>query len=167
MGGVLLDRQEMAALMEQWYRQYAPLLFHYARQFVDYHSAEETVQETFLIAWEAARQQEVRYPGAWLRKIAENVLRNRLRRRDRFPLVSADQLPEDALGSGEDPVDVELEYDGLISRRDLHLLKRLAVDGWTCAEAARELGVSPEACRKRAARAREALRKLLADPSDS
>lgn len=163
MGGGLLDSQDMTALMEQWYRQHAPLLFHYARQFVDYHSAEEVVQETFRVAWEATRQQEVQHPKMWLRKIAENILRNRLRRRDRCPLVSADQLPEDTLGHSEDPVDVELEYDGLINPRDLHLLKRLAVDGCTCAEAARELNISPEACRKRAERAKQALRKLLED----
>ncbi len=156
-----MDSQERAALMEQWYRQYAALLFHYARQFVDYHSAEEVVQETFRVAWEAAGRQEVAHPKTWLRKIAENIIRNRLRRRDRRPLVSADQLPEDTLGYSEDPVDVELEYGGPVSRQDLHLLKRLAVDGCTYAEAARELGTTAEACRKRAARAKQLLRKLL------
>lgn len=151
--------------MEQWYRQYAPFLFHYARQLVDYHSAEEAVQETFRIAWEAALRQEVAHPKSWLRKIAENVLRNQLRRDARRDRLQMDSPSED--GRWEDPVDVELEYGGLISREDLHLLKRLAVDGWTCAEAARELGASPDACRKRAARAKAVLRKLLADPSDS
>ena len=56
---------------------------------------------------------------------------------------------------------MELEYDGFISRRDLHLLKRLAVDGCTYAEAAQELHTTAEACRKRAARAKQLLRKLL------
>lgn len=146
--------------MEQWYRQYAPLLFHYARQFVDYHAAEEVVQETFRIAWEAIQQREVQYPKTWLRKIAENIIRNRLRQQDRRKdlLSGADALPED---EWEDPVDVELEYDGFISRRDLHLLKRLAVDGCTYAEAAQELHTTAEACRKRAARAKQLLRKLL------
>ena len=146
--------------MEQWYRQYAPLLFHYARQFVDYHAAEEVVQETFRVAWEAIWQREVQYPKTWLRKIAENIIRNRLRQQDRRKdlLSGADALPED---EWEDPVDVELEYNGVISRRDLHLLKRLAVDGCTYAEAAQELHTTAEACRKRAARAKQLLRKLL------
>ena len=78
-----MDSQDRTALMEQWYRQYAPLLFHYARQFVDYHAAEEVVQETFRIAWEAIQQREVQYPKTWLRKIAENIIRNRLRQQDR------------------------------------------------------------------------------------
>ena len=155
-----MDSQDRTALMEQWYRQYAPLLFHYARQFVDYHAAEEGVQETFRIAWEAIQQREVQYPKTWLRKIAENIIRNRLRQQDRRKdlLSGADALPED---EWEDPVDVELEYDGFISRRDLHLLKRLAVDGCTYAEAAQELHTTAEACRKRAARAKQLLRKLL------
>ena len=155
-----MDSQDRTALMEQWYRQYAPLLFHYARQFVDYHAAEEVVQEPFRIAWEAIQQREVQYPKTWLRKIAENIIRNRLRQQDRRKdlLSGADALPED---EWEDPVDVELEYDGFISRRDLHLLKRLAVDGCTYAEAAQELHTTAEACRKRAARAKQLLRKLL------
>ena len=155
-----MDSQDRTALMEQWYRQYAPLLFHYARQFVDYHAAEEVVQETFRIAWEAIQQREVQYPKTWLRKIAENIIRNRLRQQDRRKdlLSGADALPED---EWEDPVDVELEYDGFISRRDLHLLKRLAVDGCTYAEAAQELHTTAEACRKRAARAKRHLRELL------
>ena len=156
-----MNSREKHLLLEQWYRQYAASIFHYACQFTDYHSAEEIVQETFRIAWEAVRHQEIEYPRAWLRKIAENVMKNQFRqseRRNRL-LVSADALPED--GRHEDPVDVELEYDGLISRQDLHLLKRLAVDGFTYAEAARELNTTAEACRKRAARAKQLLRKLL------
>lgn len=160
-----MDSQERAALMEQWYRQYAPLLFHYARQFVDRPSAEESVQETFLIAWEAVQRRDIECPKTWLRKITENVLCNQLRRQSRQTglLVSAEELSEAALGKGEDPVDVELEYGGLVSRQDLHLLKRLAVDGCTYAEAAQELHTTAEACRKRAVRAKRLLRKLLAD----
>ncbi len=165
MGGIGLNSQDKHLLMEQWYRQYAPFLFHYARQLTNHHSAEEAVQETFRIAWEAVQQQEIEYPKTWLRKITENVLKNQLRQHERRTslLAGTDGLPADTFGKCEDPVDVELEYDGLISRQDLHLLKRLAVDGCTYAEAAQELGTTAEACRKRASRARQVLRKLLED----
>ena len=160
-----MNSREKHLLVEQWYRQYAAFIFHYACQFTDRHSAEEIVKETFRVAWETARQQEIEYPKTWLRKIAENVMKNQFRRSERRNslLVSADALPEDVLGRREDPMDVELEYDGLISRQDLHLLKRLAVDGCTYAEAAQELNTTAEACRKRAARAKQLLRKLLED----
>lgn len=163
MGGIGLDSQDKHLLMEQWYRQYAPFLFHYARQLTDHHSAEEAVQETFRIAWEAVQRQEVEYPKTWLRKITENVLKNQLRQKERQANLLAGSDDPTALGTCEDPVDVELEYGGLISRQDLHLIKLLAVDGCTYAEAAQELGTTAEACRKRASRARQALRKLLED----
>ena len=89
------------------------------------------------------------------------MLKNQLRRSKHWNSLPAGPgvPPED--GRSEDPVDVELEYDGLVSRQDLHLLKRLAVDGFTYAEAARELNTTAEACRKRAARAKRHLRELL------
>ena len=37
-------------------------------------------ENTFRVAWEAIQQREVQYPKTWLRKIAENIIRNRLRR---------------------------------------------------------------------------------------
>ena len=89
------------------------------------------------------------------------MLKNQLRRsRRRSSLLAGPGVPPED-GRSEDPVDVELEYDGLVSRQDLHLLKRLAVDGFTYAEAARELNTTAEACRKRAARAKRHLRELL------
>lgn len=158
-----MNSQEKHLLVEQWYRQYAAFIYHYACQLTDRHSAEEIVQETFCIAWEAVQQQEIEYPKAWLRKIAENVLKNQFRQNERRNSLLASAKTPPADGRSEDPVDVELEYDGLISRQDLHLLKRLAVDGCTYAEAARELNTTAEACRKRAVRAKQLLRKLLED----
>ena len=54
-----------------------------------------------------------------------------------------------------------LEDEGLIDRQDVHLLKLLAVDGYTYSEAAKALDTTVEACRKRAKRAEQKLRELL------
>ena len=51
--------------------------------------------------------------------------------------------------------------EGLIDRQDLHLLKLLAIDGYTYPEAAKALDSTAEACRKRAKRAAQKLQKLL------
>ena len=51
------------------------------------------------------------------------------------------------MGQSEDPVNIELEYAGLIKPDELHLLNLLA-SGYTYADAAKELNSTPEACRK-------------------
>lgn len=158
-----MSSQEKHVLIEEWYRQYSKVLLFYACQFVDYHSAEEVVQETFRVAWETVQEEEIEYPQTWLRKIAKNVIKNRVREREkwRYLLTNVDEVPEEALGKGEDPINVELEYEGLIDRQDLHLLKLLAIDGYTYPEAAKALDSTAEACRKRAKRAAQKLQKLL------
>lgn len=158
-----MSGQERHLLIEKWYQQYSKYLILYASQFVDYHSAEEVMQETFRVAWETIPEAEIEYPKAWLRKIAKNVIKNRVRERERWKglLSNVDEVPVEALGKSEDPVNVELEYAGLIDWQDLHLLKLLAVDGYTYPEAARALDSTAEACRKRVKRAERKLRMLL------
>lgn len=156
-----MSSQEKHLLIESWYRQYSKSLLHYALQFVDYHSAEEVVQETFRVAWEIVQQKEIKYPKTWLRKIAKYVIKNRIREREKWRELLANEVPEEALGKSEDPIDIELEYEGLIDQQDLHLLKLLAIDGYTYPEAAKALDSTAEACRKRARRAEQRLRKLL------
>lgn len=158
-----MSGQEKHVLIEEWYRQYAKVLLLYACQFVDYHLAEEVVQETFCVAWETVQDKEIEYPKSWLRKIAKNVIKNRVREREKWKdlLTNVDEVPEENLGKSEDPINVELEYEGLIDRQDLHLLKLLAIDGYTYPEAAKALDSTAEACRKRAKRAEHKLRELL------
>lgn len=158
-----MNSQGKHLLIEKWYQQYSKTLLYYACQFVDYHSAEEVVQETFRVAWETIQEKEIEHPKTWLRKIMKNVIKNRVREREKWKdlLTNVDEVPEEALGKSEDPINIELEYDGLVNRQDLHLLKLLAVDGYTYPEAAKELDSTAEACRKRAKRAEQKLRELL------
>lgn len=158
-----MSSQEKHVLIEEWYQRYSKVLLLYACQFVDYHSAEEVVQETLRVAWETIQEKEIEYPKTWLRKIAKNVIKNRVREREKWKdlLANVDEVLEEDLGKSEDPINVELEYEGLIDRRDLHLLKLLAIDGYTYSEAAKVLDSTAEACRKRAKRAEQKLRELL------
>lgn len=158
-----MTNRENDLLIEKWYKQYSTFLFHYACQFIDYHAAEEVVQESFRIAWEVVQKKEIEYPKTWLRKVAENVVKNKIREREKWRELLSDieKLPEDVFGQVEDPVNVELEYNGLIDQQDLHLLRLLAVDGYTYTEAAKKLCITAEACRKRAKRAEQKLREFL------
>lgn len=141
------------ALIAEWYQQYSSFLHLYVSQFIDPHSAEEIVQETFRVVCETADIHEIRHPKTWLRKVASLVLKNWIRDREKWKaiLVDLETLSEDALGQIEDPVNVELEYAGLIKSYELHLLKLLS-SGYTYADAAHELGSTAEACRKKAKR---------------
>lgn len=107
--------------------------------------------------------EQVEYPKTWLRKIVYNVVRNRQRSQERFASVPIDDegTPIEELGSHEDEPDVELEYGGIVSAEDLHLLRLSSVEQHTYSEIAEELGVSAEACRKRVNRAKKELRKKL------
>lgn len=157
-----MNQEHDSALIEAWYYQYSEFLFQYACLFVDYHSAQEIVQETFRIVCEMENLEQIRYPKTWLRKITSNVIKNWTREHAKWRalLADAEKLPEHAFGKTEDEPDIELEYAGLVKAGDLHLLK-LLTSGYTYADVGKVLGISAEACRKRAKRAGEALRKKL------
>lgn len=148
-----MDASERNALIEDWYMAYSQFLFQYALQFAPPNSARDIVQETFRVVCEAGDLSHIQYPKAWLRSITKNVLRNWLRERDRWSGHVADAAlsAEEPLASPEE-VNIELEYAGTIKQQDLHLLNLLS-SGYTYADAARELQISAEACRKRAKRA--------------
>ena len=160
-----MDNMREQDLVEHWYREYATFLFHFACQFVDQLTAEESVQETFRIVCGMEGLDAIEHPKTWLWKITRNVLKNSIREREKWAALLIDaELTEDAFGQQENEPSVELTYGGLISVEDLHLLKLLAVDGHTYRSAGKELNLSAEACRKRAKRARvELLKKLKKD----
>lgn len=159
---IALDNRLKYDLIEHWYREYATFLFHFACQFVDQLTAEESVQETFRIVCGMDRLDAIEHPKTWLWKITRNVIRNNIRDRQKWVALLVDtELRESTLGHQEDEQNVELMYGGLISAEDLHLLKLLAVDGHTYRSAGKELNLSAEACRKRAKRAGAELQKKL------
>ncbi len=131
--GIAMNSKQDNDFVEFWYRQYSTYLFRYACLFVDSHTAEEVVQETFRIVCEKGPLDQIEHPKTWLRKITEYVIKNRSREREKWMtmLVDAEKLPDDFWGRHEDETNIELEYAGVVSRDDLHLLKLLAVDGYT------------------------------------
>ncbi len=109
--GIAMNSKQDNDFVEFWYRQYSTYLFRYACLFVDSHTAEEVVQETFRIVCEKGPLDQIEHPKTWLRKITEYVIKNRSREREKWMtmLVDAEKLPDDFWGRHEDETNIELE----------------------------------------------------------
>lgn len=124
--------------------------------------AEEAAQETFCIA--CRRADAVlgsENPQGWLVVTLRYVVRNMERLRAACERrVTADDALVGQLPVYDDYTDVE--FSDLLPESEYRLFRRVAVERCTMKEAARELGISEEACKKRMQRIRARLqRKIL------
>ena len=148
--------------IETLYIKNASLLFNYANIILSNTSlAEEAVQETFVIA--CIKQHALENspnPEGWLMNTLKNVCRNIQKNRNYY-LSRILSLNESVLGT------TALESDNLwetnvqdfISKEDFMILKKTPLDGYSYKDLAKELGISLEACKKRAQRAKQRFRK--------
>ena len=152
-------------LIEQLYRAHYHQLFLYARAILRHDQlAEEAVQDTFRIACgKAADLRGSENSAGWLVQTLKHVLKNMERCRSSLYSSMLQSVPyeEARLGEGWDEEDPELLYGGILPPEEFRLLRRIAVDGWSFLEAAQELGISVDACRKRFHRAKEKMRKKM------
>ena len=131
-------------------------------------AAEEAVQETFRIACARAAELEASgNPAGWLMNTLKNTLRNRNRILRRFrqmfsslPLEEADRAAPDSGG------ELELTISALLSREEYQIYRLVIAEGETTASAARILGITPAACRKRVQRVRDKLRTCFTENGD-
>lgn len=151
--------------LEQLYRAYYHQLFLYAKAAVkNPHLAEEAVQDTFHIACSKIRElQRSENSAGWLVQTLKNVLKNMERTRSSLYTSLHTTVPynDAVLGTQQDEIDVALLYGGILTEEEFHLLKRIALDRYSFLEAAEELHISVEACRKRFQRIRKKMRKNL------
>lgn len=123
--------------------------------------AEEAAQETFCVACrkpDAILSSE--NPQGWLVTTLLYVIKNMKRflavREKRFV-----PIPE-RLGNNPQYDDYsDIEYSDLLSDAEYRLFRRIAVDRYSMREAAYELGISIEACKKRVQRIRAKLQKQI------
>ncbi len=149
--------------IEQLYRElYQPMLLYAGQLLQNYAQAEEAVQDTFRIA--CACYSEMRHsqnPKGWLFNTLKNVIRNQRRARKRLcqmlELLSSQDVPQQET----DEMDLGVLYGNLTEKKSYHLLRRLAVDGYTIKELAEEQNISIETCKKRVQRARQELKKYF------
>jgi putative glutamine amidotransferase len=118
-------------------------------------AAEDVRQEAFARAWRSLpRDLDSDRQRAWLRRTASNIAIDELRRRTRRPAVSLEEVGQavGAVDAGEP--DAAHEALGRLSTAERFLLLLRFKGGFSHLEIARLLGISEEAARKRAARAR-------------
>lgn len=126
--------------------------------------SEELVQETFRIACDKPSEPlSSPNPQGWFMEVLKNVMKNAWRKRTTMAkyIVASEAVDLDRIASPDPGGNIDLLYSGLISEEEFQLVKRVTVDGYTMLEAAEELGISEETCKKRVQRARKKLRKKL------
>lgn len=93
-----------------------------------------------------------------LKNIIKNTLHNRARLNNLLISIDVDTI-EDTNSASEENFD--FLYSNIAEKEEYKLLKRIAFEKCTMLEAAQELGISVEACKKRVQRARKKLQKYL------
>ena len=160
-----MDSAAASERFEKLFKGHYERVLSYARRRTNSSVADDAVAETFLIAWrrlESIPRNEL----PWLLGVTRRVLANQRRRdatQDRVELqFAAEPVASEARDSTLDP-ELNLAFAQL-GERDQELLRLIAWEGLTPAEAARVLGWSAVRTRVRLHRARARLQTLLARP---
>lgn len=151
-----LDPQ-MLDYIESLYRKEALLLFRYSKILFDNPSiAEETVQETFIIACLNYKKLTASpNPEGWIMNTHKNVCRNFQKTNNRYlkRIISLDEIPLSSQYT-EDLYD-ENAVASFVTAEDFIILKKIILDGYSHKDLAEELGISIDACKKRFQRAKQ------------
>lgn len=149
-----------------------PALHRYARnRGVSDQDAQDLVAATLEVAWRRLSQVPADDPLPWLYGVARNVLRNQGRARRRQERLLSRLINRETLRNPQRLVETE-SLDGLrlalaaLTEADQEILRLVAWDGLTPAQAAVALGCSPIAARSRLHRARNRLAAELGLPLD-
>lgn len=141
------------------------MLFTYAKCLLESPAlAEEAVQETFRIACAKPEAlMESASPKGWITNTMKNVVRNMKRSYASLTKLVIQSLSDEAQLTRISETDnyTDIEYSDLIVPEEYSLLKSIVLEKNSIRDAARELGISVEACRKRVQRAKQKLQKAL------
>ena len=122
--------------------------------------AEEAVQNALVVLCEQA-EKVMKHPNpqGWLMQTLINVIKAMNRKAEREAAMVSGSL-EDMHALHHDDYH-EVEFGDLLSPEDFRLIEMVAVQRYTIPEAAKEIGISIEAAKKRKQRATKRLRELL------
>lgn len=155
------DRNQLAYI-ETLYKKKASLLYYYSKAiFNNVAIAEESVQETFIIAC-------INYdklcnspnPEGWLMNVHKNVCRNIQKTQNYYlrKILSIDNVAH-LIPYTEPQYSTAGDLESFVSKEDYIILKKIILEGYSHKELAAELNISIDACKKRFQRAKEHFRK--------
>jgi RNA polymerase sigma-70 factor (ECF subfamily) len=157
------------------YETHAPRLYRYFLPRVSGHAqiAEDLTEEVFVRVLERFNQYEDRgLPfGAWLFRIAHNLLIDSRRRAPRQPHVGLDECEEidspAALGSLDQALDHHELSEAMkrLTAEQQRVIRLRFLEGMTIADTAQTMGKTEESVKKLQARALHAMRRMLAEPT--
>ena len=157
--------KEQSEFIKKIYSEMYYSLSAYARSTLKDHSlAEEAVQDTFRIACGKVDEfMSSPNPKGWLTNTLKNIIRNTIRSRAKLNnfVVSLIAFDENTDGTTKDEISLDLLYSDLVASEDFTLLKKIVLDRYSMLDAAKELGISLEACKKRVQRAKFNLKNLI------
>ena len=156
---------EQKKVIDQLYYELYEFLLTYANSSLGNMTlAEEAVQEAFAIACKKPEQVcSSPNPEGWIVNTMMYVICN-IENRQRTARKIIAKLPTycpERIAAPEVPLDLRILYGGIANTKEFKLIHALAVEGKSIAQLAAELGISADACKKRAERARKDLQKKL------
>lgn len=158
---------ESYKIIEELYIDMYPKLLRYATNALgDPHLAEEAVQDTFRIACAKPQQlMESQNRRGWLTNTLKYVICNTRKSQAKFNnlfmiITAAEQIPSEI---SEDNVELAMYCTKVLGKEDFELIKHVVIEKRTMAEAAKEFGISVEACKKRVQRAKKKLKNAIVE----
>ena len=156
---------EQSLFLSEKYCEKRKLLLEYADSSLhNYALSEEAVQQTFEIACRKIDDfSNSPNPDGWLTKTLSFVIRNieRRQRSEQRVIAGTCDYRVDLKAAPKQHVSLQATYGPIVDTPQFRLLYETEVLGCTLAEAAKNLGISESACKKRAERARAFLQKKL------
>lgn len=140
-------------------------LLEYATSVLHNHAlAEEAVQQAFEIAWRKIDAfQSCPNPKGWIFNAVRFVICNieGRQRTERRVIAPVDEYRPDLVAVSTDPLPLRVHFGDLVDSPQFRIVYEMEIMGRTLAEIASDLGISEDACKKRAERARKHLQKKL------
>jgi RNA polymerase sigma-70 factor (ECF subfamily) len=160
-----MDAEAASARFEQLFRDHYSRVLSYTKRRMPPSVADDTVAETFLIAWrrlESIPRDELPWLLGVARRVHANQRRLDVTRERAANRLAAEPVPDEVPDAALDP-ELGRAFSQL-AERDQELLRLIAWEGMRPAEAGRVLGWSAVRARVRLHRARARLQSLLQHP---